>query len=122
MNDRIVDTVTRVPLRGSRTVSTLGLSDSSLPLVLNVSWRWPSVDSWVVSCLHVEAPLVLLLLKKHLLLNLLLMHLLSRGQVEVVNYIRDIGHSIIVLSITDLTNSAFPSAVACLVLRVDNTL
>ena len=75
-----------------------------------------------MTSLHVEASLVLLLLHQHLLLDLLLVHLLGRCQVEIVNDIGDIGYSIVVLSITDLANSIFSIAGAIFVLRIDNTL
>ena len=41
--------------------------------------------------------LILLLLKHHLLLNLLLMQLLGRRQIEIVNDVCDIGHSILLV-------------------------
>lgn len=80
------------------------LSDSALALVLYVRWRRSSVYGRVVPCLHVQTSLVLLLLEEHLLLDLLLVHLLSGCEVEVVDDVSDISHPIVVLSITDLSN------------------
>lgn len=100
----------------------MGLCDSPLALVLDVCRRRSGVHIGVVTSLHVEASLVLLLLHQHLLFDLLLVHLLSRCQIEIVNDIGDVGYSIVVLSISDLANSIFSIAGAIFVLRIDNAL
>lgn len=46
-----------------------------------------------------------LLLQKHLLLDLVLVHLLCRGQVEVINYVGDVRHAVCVRCLPDLVLS-----------------
>ena len=84
---RIIDSVARAPLGWWRSITSLSGGDPSLPTCLRFTWINLIILRWNIS-------LILLLLKHHLLLNLLFMELLGRCKVEVVDYIRDICNSV----------------------------
>lgn len=85
INIWIINAVARVSFRRGRSVSSLSRGDPPLA-------RWlHSFGELVILRWHIS---LLLLLEHHLLFYLLLVQLLRRGQIKIVDYVRDICNSI----------------------------
>jgi hypothetical protein len=102
----IVHSIARSTLRGAGSWSSLSdhpslaLASGRRIVLIRIIHRLLSHK------LVLGVPLVLLLLMDHLLLNLLLVKLLRWSQIKVINYVGDIGHSIL-LGLRTLHNHSF---------------
>lgn len=88
----------------SRPVSTLRLSDSSLP--------WSQLIGWRASSLPVVS--LLLLLEQHLLFYLMFLKLLSWSKIEVVDYVCYVGNAVCILLLTSVSGCS--SLIACIMI------
>ena len=90
--------------RWSRSISSLRLSDSSLP--------WSQLIGWRASSLPVIS--LLLLLEQHLLFYLMFLKLLSWSKIEVVDYVSYVGNAVSCLLLTCVSSCC--SLIACIVI------